>query len=103
MIDIVLWVVYGIGVLFSMFLLGMTMGAGPIKLWEEAVPFFLLALIWPFCVVLVVVVGLATIAIAIPGLLCKFIIEWGGQVGKRLEEKSKSTNKEPPRMMCCED
>ena len=33
---------------------------------------------------------LATIAIAIPGLLCKFIIEWGGKVGKRLEDKETS-------------
>lgn len=91
MSEIVVWTIYGIGVLFSMFLMGMAMGTGrPIKLWDEAIPFFLLALMWPFCVVMVVVVGLATIAIAIPGLLCKFIIEWGGKVGKRLEDKETS-------------
>lgn len=86
-----IWV-YVAGCITSLFLYGMMIGKNGFKLFDEAMPMCVGALLWPAIIVVCIAALVLTCIVVVPGFIGKCILELGAYVAKNLERPKKEGN-----------
>ena len=88
--NILLWTIYGIGVVLTPIVFGMSCGKGKRwDIWDDGVPIFFLSFMWPVIVAAAAVIGAIGCVCCALGWLWTFLLEFGSLIASWLEGDKK--------------